>query len=142
MIGRFEDFRPNHTAKVKDLVDHWYIAGWNNGSLWVQPQRPVLRLMESCALLKRIQRIFRSQLFKVAIFHFDRIDTHPDHWEFVIRVLREFAKTTNAQCRIVQYDRYRDEQGKLDASNEESSLAPKTSRHPPLRLKGISVVIE
>lgn len=142
MIGRFEQLGLTATEQVEEFVNRWYIAGWDNGAMWVQPTRDVLRLTEFCSLLKRIQRLFRSRYFKVAVFHFDQIETHPDHWEFVLRVLKEFAKTTKARCRIVQYDPRKGAHAVDAAEREESYSSPKTSRHPPIRLKGISVVIE
>ena len=142
MIGRFETCKAPAAARVDAFIDRWYIAGWDNGALWVQPRRQVLLLTEFCALLKRIQRLFRNRLFNAAVFHFDHVDVHPDHWAFVLRVLREFAKTTSARCRVVEYDARDRAHHRRETGENACFPGPHASPRPPIRLRGISVVIE
>ena len=142
MIGRFDNQRGNETEIAERLIEEWYVAGWDNGCLWVQAQRQTLSLPQFCSLLKRIQRLFRNDVFRVVVFHFDRVEAHPDHWELVVRLLQEFAKSTQTHCRIVQYNRRHDCQTCNLGNPAHQSPDTRRSIYPPIKLNGISLVIE
>ncbi len=142
MISRFDNRRGHEIEIAQRLIERWYVAGWDNGCLWIQAQGHALCLRQFCTILKRTQRLFKNDLFRVVVFHFDRVEAHPDDLEIVVRMFQNFAKATQTKCRIVQCKSRRENQTFKFSSPSRQSSVTRPSKHPPVKLNGISVVIE
>ena len=126
------------------LLDRWYLSASADGTLWIEPRQPILKLQEFCILLKRIQRVFKDCRLTRLVFHFDGVEVSRNLWLIILRLLMVFARSQHADCRIIRSDKQASGgASKLGRHGEGAGLAIRGDRpRTSMRLTGISIIIK
>lgn len=143
MIKFTEPKCENLMNDVLNSLDKWYIAASVDGSLWIQPRRPVLDLLDFCALVKRIHRMFDDHRFEVVTFHFDGVQAPRSVWSIVLRLLTALAKSVDTECRVIRSIKVnsRPSEGSDRFGNIASFVDRFEAPQRSITLNGISVVM-